>query len=333
MLMLISFIIPLYNCGPYIARCLDSVLNQGLTIEQYEVIIVNDGSTDDGPIIAQQYTERYSNFHIIHQSNQGAGPAKNTGVLASKGDYLLFLDSDDWLMKGGIDHLIENTKLDLQESNIDIAAFEFQHVLKSNEEKRHFPTQPIYFTGTLQEFANKYGLRANCTNTLIRADFIKRILFKRQAIAEDFNFMTHLYHRHPSCTLVALSSPIYCYYIRQGSATNNVTKEFVKEAVNIYSNIYKEIKQEKLLDGYDKSKVNYFILTFIQCMAITRILSANLKLNEIKLLMNECLESGMFPILTITSKQVRLLAFASKGYLNAWMLSKLYRNIYLKYIK
>jgi len=90
---LISIIIPVYNVEKYLRVCLDSVINQSYS--DYEVIIVDDGSTDSSPSICDQYCSKDSRFQVIHQENMGLASARNTGIRAANGQYLYFIDSDD----------------------------------------------------------------------------------------------------------------------------------------------------------------------------------------------------------------------------------------------
>jgi glycosyltransferase involved in cell wall biosynthesis len=90
----LSIIIPVYNGGRYIARCLGSVLRQQDS-EKYEIIVVNDGSTDNTPNILDGFAQKYKNIHVIHQKNAGVSMARNNGIDASSGEYVTFVDCDD----------------------------------------------------------------------------------------------------------------------------------------------------------------------------------------------------------------------------------------------
>ena len=94
--MRLSVIVPVYNQACYLRRCVDSVLAQTLPRDQYEVILVDDGSPDTGPAICDEYAACYSNVHVIHQSNQGVAMARNNGVKAANAPFVAFLDADDW---------------------------------------------------------------------------------------------------------------------------------------------------------------------------------------------------------------------------------------------
>ena len=94
--MLLSFIIPLYNCQNFIRNCLDSIYNTiNLNKENFEVIVVDDGSTDDSYIICKEYENTFSNFRLLTQKNAGVSAARNKGLEISKGKWVWFVDGDD----------------------------------------------------------------------------------------------------------------------------------------------------------------------------------------------------------------------------------------------
>ena len=92
----LSFIIPIYNVELYLPACLESVLHLPLT--NFEIILIDDGSTDNSGRIADKYAENYSHIHVIHQTNAGFSATRNRGVELAEGNYIAFLDSDDWLI-------------------------------------------------------------------------------------------------------------------------------------------------------------------------------------------------------------------------------------------
>lgn len=90
---LISIIIPVYNATPYLRRCMDSVLRQ--TLQDWEIMLVDDGSTDDSGVLCDEYAEKYQNIKVYHKKNQGASLARKYGFSKVQGDYVTFVDSDD----------------------------------------------------------------------------------------------------------------------------------------------------------------------------------------------------------------------------------------------
>ena len=91
----VSLILPVYNTGKYLRQCLESIENQ--TLKNFEVFCVDDGSTDDSVEIISEYVKKDSRFHLLEQKNAGGGAARNHGMEAAKGEYLAFLDSDDFI--------------------------------------------------------------------------------------------------------------------------------------------------------------------------------------------------------------------------------------------
>ena len=90
----VSVIIPVYNTAPYLYRCLNSVINQRL--RELEILVVNDGSTDNSLQILEEFAYKDARIKIINQKNQGLSVARNTGLECATGEYIAFLDSDDW---------------------------------------------------------------------------------------------------------------------------------------------------------------------------------------------------------------------------------------------
>lgn len=120
---LLSIIIPLYNTERYIEKCIQSCIDQNIDHEFYEIIVVNDGSTDNSIKIVEKFKEYYTNIIVYHQENRGVSAARNQGITLAKGDYIVFLDADDTIG--------ENVLLELY-NNIIYSAFDLA-VLNSHE--------------------------------------------------------------------------------------------------------------------------------------------------------------------------------------------------------
>lgn len=120
--MFLSFIIPLYNCEKYIASCLDTILGSKLFDKDYEIIIVNDESKDQGPEIVQEYSKKHSNIHLYTQENDGPATARNTGLDHAKGDYVWFVDADDLIEPLFISQILKTVK---EQPDIDLISFAY----------------------------------------------------------------------------------------------------------------------------------------------------------------------------------------------------------------
>ena len=133
--MKLSIIVPIYNVAPYLRKCVDSLLVQD--ISDYEIILVDDGSTDDSGAIADELVHAFSlsplasrlQLRVIHQSNAGLSAARNTGIAAATSDYIMFVDSDDYLQANVLGILMEKVKRD----NLDVLRFRYQNVRENGE--------------------------------------------------------------------------------------------------------------------------------------------------------------------------------------------------------
>ena len=139
----LSFIVPVYNVAPYLRKCVDSLLAQDYG--NYEIILVDDGSTDDSGAICDEYaasslsaagTSPFSEadhsiipIRVIHQANAGLSAARNAGIKCAKGEYLCFVDSDDYWEPNVLGGLMEQIERD----NLDVLRFKYQHVRLKNE--------------------------------------------------------------------------------------------------------------------------------------------------------------------------------------------------------
>ena len=115
----ISFIIPIYNGEKFIARCVSSVIDQGLPLNDFEIIIINDGSTDDSLSVVQELQKKHAAIRIINQDNQGVAVARNVGIDAAVGEYLWFVDNDDVLIRNSARHLLAH----VMQNNLDVLTF------------------------------------------------------------------------------------------------------------------------------------------------------------------------------------------------------------------
>ena len=123
---LISVIIPIYNVEKYLARCVDSIVNQ--TYKNLEIILVDDGSPDRCPQMCDDYVEKDSRIKVVHKNNGGLSDARNTGIAVATGEYISFIDSDDWIDLETYDLVLEK----MLATNSQIGAFNLKSVSDSN---------------------------------------------------------------------------------------------------------------------------------------------------------------------------------------------------------
>ena len=125
----VSIIIPVYNVQKYLRKCLDSIVNQ--TFKNIEIIIINDGSSDNSLNICKEYSKKDKRINIINKHNEGVSKARNTGLLYATGEYISFIDSDDWVEQNMIEELYNS----ITSNKADLCICNF---IKENKNKRDY---------------------------------------------------------------------------------------------------------------------------------------------------------------------------------------------------
>lgn len=166
---LVSILIPVYNTENYLAYCLDSIINQ--TYNNLQVIIVDDGSIDNSLTIAKKYANKYPFIEVYHQKNSGVATTRNRLLTYIKGDYTLFIDSDDWIEHDTIEFLVNNAV----RKNYDIVAYSM--VTNTMFPKKSFISEVWNKQKSIKEFLIHTRFRGSLWNKLIKSSLLKGITF------------------------------------------------------------------------------------------------------------------------------------------------------------
>ena len=177
---MISVIVPFYNVEKYLEECLDSIQNQ--TYSNIEIILVNDGSTDNSKEICEKYCKQDNRFKLINQTNQGQSVARNNGVVASTGEFIVFVDSDDIILTNYLETLIHYMR-----ENVDIVESQFTVHKKEffNESNKAIS---VIFKGNSEEAIKaipKHVLSVNPVTKLYRRSIVEAVPYLEGLIFED----------------------------------------------------------------------------------------------------------------------------------------------------
>lgn len=221
----ISIIIPVYNVEAYLKQCLDSVLVDNAFIGQ--VICVNDGSSDGSTIILEEYKAKYSNVEVFYQTNQGQSVARNTGLDHAKGDYVLFLDSDDYYSKGTIDYITQ-----LAINNPDVDFFYMDCAIETSGKRVYLlPFQDSIKIPLVEYYDYAYAHYNSTPQGCLWGGFYKRDFIERNHLRmlpncryEDELFIFEVFLRQGICMAVHIDKPFYNYRVgREGATTAKYT--------------------------------------------------------------------------------------------------------------
>ena len=180
----ISVIIPIYNVEQYLEKCLDSVISQ--TYQTLEIILVDDGSTDRSPQICDEYAKLDKRIHVIHQKNKGLSGARNTGIRQAKGDYVTYLDSDDYIHPEAYQTMYDN----LIKEGADISLASFTDVYDSDHEYEALDNECTTYSGheaagNFYHDSSLYLLSVLAWNKLIKRELLSDFSFPEGKIHED----------------------------------------------------------------------------------------------------------------------------------------------------
>ncbi len=250
---LISVVIPVYNVEKYLRGCIDSVLMQ--TFDNYEIILVDDGTPDSSGIICDEYAEKYENVRVIHKANGGLSSARNAGILNANGEYLLFIDSDDFYDDNKFLEKLNNI---IVTHGPDAVVFSMK---KFNEKKETITPSPVLFDeNRLNTMNNDYSKQIRsiigdgkfivsaCSHLLKREMVIKRnLMFKEGLLGEDIEWALRLYSEEMK--MYFSKEQPYIYRMgRSGSITSSMKEKNIEDlyvTITSYADMYKESGSEK----------------------------------------------------------------------------------------
>lgn len=211
-----SVVVPVYNAEKYLEACLESLVHQTMNDLDYEVLLINDGSKDKSGEICTSWKERYSNIFYYEKENSGVSDTRNYGLKKSKGKYILFLDSDDYLSLDVLENIYNF--FEKHENEIDLVTYPIVYVNNKGKKTKHFRYQKLYEKGTfVYDLDEWYHCIQTTINVCIKND--KKNFFDiHQSFSEDEKFNTNILMKKRKIGFV---SNIAYYYRRHDT---NVTK-------------------------------------------------------------------------------------------------------------
>ncbi len=236
---LISVITPVYKVEEYLPKCIESILSQ--TFTDFELLLINDGSPDNSGKICNKYAERDSRIRVFHQKNQGVSTARNKGLNESKGKYILFVDSDDYLSSGTF---LELSKM-IDANNVDIILYG-TNLVTQNGIKTNKPEKTAVFS--IENYLSNNQCDPGLIKHVIRGGLLENIRFTPGIkLAEDIEFMLKTYCR--SKNIATINQAFYNIILHEGSATaSTMTSEKALNHLQVASNIFNFLRKDRISD-------------------------------------------------------------------------------------
>lgn len=234
----LSVIIPAYNAGQTIGRCLDSLL-QSVQQAPVEVICIDDGSKDNTWEILQSYSKKYACLRIFHKENGGVGSARNLGLSQANGDYIAWVDSDDYVTRDWYETIYAG----LEKYNPDCLVFDYFYTRDDVDEPRHIALpEKVDLKSFVYEQSLERELKNFLWNQVIRASLLKKVKFNETYhMLEDYDVLTQVTPKFKN--VVHINKCLYHYVQTESSLTHTVSSEVCWKNIDIAQSRYDHYKK------------------------------------------------------------------------------------------
>lgn len=223
--MKVSIIVPVFKVETYLRRCIESLVAQDLPKEDYEIILVDDGSPDECPAICDDYASKQNNVKVIHRPNGGLSAARNSGIKIAKGEYVQFVDSDDYLEPNVLRTLVDM----MEKEELDVLRFNYQNVnenqevFEPNKVSKPFVDYRDEVCNGLTFLTDRLGTACYAVQFMLRRSLLSDCLFKEGLLFEDVEWTPKMLVKAERVSSTILI--VYNYQFRVGSITQSTTME------------------------------------------------------------------------------------------------------------
>lgn len=266
-----SLIVPIYKVEAYLPKCIDSVLAQ--TCQDYELLLVDDGSPDNSGAICDEYAAKHPDkIRVIHQANGGAGAARNHGISVSTGEYLLFLDGDDYLSE----HLLSDLKKAMETTASDLYLFGATVEKDGKEVGQLHELIPCDILCNAKDYPDLFfGIMAPWNRAYKRTLFSEHpIEFATKVWYEDIRVVTKIHAVATSA--LRLSGAYYHYLQREGSAMNNKNVARNVEILYAFDDLRQWFSENGYAEAY-KDELTFLAVQHLLIAASVRVLMIDCK--------------------------------------------------------
>lgn len=269
--MLLSIIVPGQNVEAYIGKCLDSLLYQDISSSDYEIIVVNDGSTDRTKEIVEGYVSSHSNVILINQQNKGLSGARNSGVKVARGSYVMYIDSDDYIEKNVLGELlaqVERDRLDVLRYNYRNVDEDYKVIIPKRNNKLY-----VDYSGDVTDgfsfLTHRLGYACYAWQFLIKAEIAKNVLFKEGIYFEDTEWTPRMLNE--AKRVASTDVVVYNYMKRTNSITNAVDDVKKRKVIEDKMSLIEGLRQQsvgKVDKSWYKGMIAHTVLSIMGLVAI-----------------------------------------------------------------
>lgn len=253
-----SIILSIYNVEDYLNRCIDSILDQKFT--DYEIILVDDGSTDSSSEICDQYGKSNSNIKVVHKENGGLSSARNSGLEVADGKYIFWVDADDWLESDALQILYDK----IRKYYPDIVTFNYCR-MPSYEKVISSLKEGIYYKEQLQEdiipmiLNETWDYNFSVWSHVYKKEYIKQFSFISERVVGSEDFLFNLTAYSYAESVLVIESCLYNYDYRPGSLVNRYRKDLITQYLELYNHFCQVLKDTENFRKYRRQLANFYV--------------------------------------------------------------------------
>ncbi|OME03476.1 glycosyltransferase family 2 protein, partial [Paenibacillus odorifer] len=250
---LISVVVPIYNVELYLYKCIESIMQQ--SYENIEIILVDDGSLDKSGDICDEYAKKDNRIKVIHKENAGLSSARNAGIHISKGSYICFIDSDDWINKEFINMLF--LKIIEYDADVVVCGFIYEYGEKNIENNFKSSHEFLDSHEALKNLYNENYLNMTVAwNKLYKKQLFDTIQYEVGIINEDENVIHEILYK--SSKIICINKCLYHYRMRENSITQKTFSVKNLDSVYVYENRLAFFEEKKEKEFVDLTLYKYF---------------------------------------------------------------------------
>ncbi len=259
---LLSVIIPAYNVQDYICKCIDSLMRQNT--KDTEIIIIDDGSVDDTPSICDEYANVYDNVFVYHIKNGGQARARNIGIKKSVGEYIMFIDSDDYLADSSFFKKVKNCIM----KKPDMIMYGYQKYWEGTQQyvpKKFLPEDYLKKDNLLFYLIQENYFKGCPWDKIVRSDIIRenKIMFPNGKLSEDIDWCAQLLNCIDFKNIQIINENSYVYVQHAGSTSKKVKKSHIIDILDIFDRYLQR----------DCNDIMYYYFAYEYCMILGVIFS------------------------------------------------------------
>lgn len=265
----VSIVVPVYNVEDYLEKCVDSIIGQ--TYQNLEIILVDDGSNDSSGVICDQLKLKYNRIQVVHKVNGGLSSARNSGMEVATGEYMLFIDSDDYIKENTVERCVEAAL----ENQADLVVFDMEYLYDDGTVT--FASGGSFTKGNMRENPDLIYINNSACNKMIHRSLLKNFSFPIGMWYEDLASIPLLVSK-AKC-IVKVDEPFYVYYQRTNSIAHSSDPRIfdVYRAIDrVQKEIDSSIRSLYLIHGLDLTTLR--IKEFSDCKMAVGYLKQNMKL-------------------------------------------------------